>query len=483
MSTVASHILALPPWAVLLVVFALPALESSAFVGFVFPGEVALVLGGFLAFQGEVPLAAVLAAGIAGAAVGDSVGYAVGRRYGRRLLDGTVGRFVHRKHLDRAQAYLAERGAKAVFFGRFTAALRVMIPGLAGMAGLRYRTFATYNVASAVGWGGMSVMFGYLGGKSWERVAQVASRIGLATLAVLVVVTVGGYFLRRLGSARLARLVGRVAASPPIERTRRRFPRASGWVVARLDPASSTGLALTSTVVVAVAATWTFLGITQDVLGREELALIDPRVQAWVLDHRSTGLDAFFETVSWLGASLVTVPVLLLTGALVARRRRSLAPLLRIAMVYGSAVLLRALVAEILDRPRPPVADRLAVAHGGSFPSGHTIQAFTAWVIVALLLAAGARRRTRVIAVTAAATIGCFVAASGVYLGVHWTTDVLGAAALATAVLAASSAFRQFWLPAATVSSPTVDPAPGVRRADPQSSGRRPPRPAGIPPR
>ncbi|HEY0645220.1 MAG TPA: DedA family protein, partial [Nocardioides sp.] len=104
---VARLVLSLPGWAVLVVVFALPALESSAFVGFVFPGEIALLLGGLLAQQGHVPLAAVLAIGLVGAVVGDSVGYVVGRRYGRWLLDGVLGRFVRRDHLDRAEGLLA----------------------------------------------------------------------------------------------------------------------------------------------------------------------------------------------------------------------------------------------------------------------------------------------------------------------------------------------------------------------------------------
>lgn len=224
-NSIASHILGLAPWAALLVVFALPALESSAFVGFIFPGEIALILGGVLASQGAVPLSAVLVAGIAGAVVGDSVGYAVGRRCGRRMLDGTLGRFVHARHLDRAEAYLAERGANAVFFGRFTAALRVMIPGLAGMAGLRYRTFLTYNVASAVGWGTLSVLLGYLGGGSWEHVAHIASLIGLAALAVLILAVLGGYLLRRTGPARFRGLATRLRSRPAVARTRARFPR------------------------------------------------------------------------------------------------------------------------------------------------------------------------------------------------------------------------------------------------------------------
>src|SRR5437773_4748808 len=106
MGHLADHILALHGWVVLVVVFALPALESSAFVGFIFPGEIAVLLGGVLAFQHRAPLAAVIVAAVAGAIIGDSVGYLVGRRWGRRMLDGSIGRLVKREHLDRAERYL-----------------------------------------------------------------------------------------------------------------------------------------------------------------------------------------------------------------------------------------------------------------------------------------------------------------------------------------------------------------------------------------
>lgn len=67
-------------------VFALPALEASIFLGFVFPGETAVVLGGVLAAEGKVPVWLVGAVAAAGAIVGDSVGYWVGARWGRGLL-------------------------------------------------------------------------------------------------------------------------------------------------------------------------------------------------------------------------------------------------------------------------------------------------------------------------------------------------------------------------------------------------------------
>jgi len=47
---------------VLVVVFALPALEASTLLGIVVPGELALVLGGVLAHQGRVPPRAAVAA-------------------------------------------------------------------------------------------------------------------------------------------------------------------------------------------------------------------------------------------------------------------------------------------------------------------------------------------------------------------------------------------------------------------------------------
>ena len=207
MDTIASHMLGLPPWVALLAVFALPALESSAFIGFIFPGEIALILGGVMAYEGRISPVAVLAAGIAGAIVGDSVGYGVGRRFGRRVLDGTLGWFVKSSHLDRAELYLAERGGQAVFFGRFTAALRVMIPGLAGMSGLRYKTFLTYNVASGIIWGTLSVMLGYLGGSSWRHVEQIASHVGLAVLATVAIAFLGGFLVRRTRTAHALRFL------------------------------------------------------------------------------------------------------------------------------------------------------------------------------------------------------------------------------------------------------------------------------------
>ena len=114
LASITDRILGLPGWLVLSLVFALPALEASAFLGFVFPGEIAVLLGGVVASQHRVSLWAVIVAAVLGAIIGDSMGYLIGRRWGRSLLHGTIGRLplIKReldKHLDTAQAYVRRR--------------------------------------------------------------------------------------------------------------------------------------------------------------------------------------------------------------------------------------------------------------------------------------------------------------------------------------------------------------------------------------
>jgi len=186
MTWVTDAVLHLPGLLVLVVVFALPALEASTLLGIVVPGELALVLGGMLAHQERVPLVAAVVAGAAGAVVGDTVGYAVGRRVGQRLLAHLPGRLVKPRQIERATALVRRLGGRAVFIGRFTAALRALVPGLAGVAGVPYRTFAAYNVAGGVLWATGFVLLGFAAGPAWGTAERVAGGAGLALLGTIV---------------------------------------------------------------------------------------------------------------------------------------------------------------------------------------------------------------------------------------------------------------------------------------------------------
>jgi membrane-associated protein len=83
-SQLVSLLLGLPPVLVLLAALLFPAVEASALVGLVVPGETAVFIAGLTAHGGHPPLWAVVAAASVGAVVGDQVGFRVGRRLGPR---------------------------------------------------------------------------------------------------------------------------------------------------------------------------------------------------------------------------------------------------------------------------------------------------------------------------------------------------------------------------------------------------------------
>lgn len=177
-----------PSVVVYLVVFALPFLEASILLGFVFPGETALVLGGVLAGQHRVSLTIVLILAVLGAITGDAVGYAVGRRYGSDLQGTRLGRVVGDERWRTTEDFLQRRGGAAVFFGRYTALLRALVPGAAGMAGMPYRRFFAWNALGGGTWASLCVLGGYFVGDVISRYISNAGYvlIGLVMLAVLV---------------------------------------------------------------------------------------------------------------------------------------------------------------------------------------------------------------------------------------------------------------------------------------------------------
>jgi undecaprenyl-diphosphatase len=433
-------VLHLSGWAALAVVFAVPALESSAFLGFLFPGEAAVLLGGVLAYQGRITLPAAIVAAVAGAVVGDTVGYELGKRHGRAILDGTIGRFVKPEHLDRASRYLETKGGKAVFLGRFTAALRVLIPGLAGMSGMPYRTFATSNAAGGTLWATGFVLVGYLGGSSYRHVESVAKRASLLLLLLVVVVGSTVWVARWVAGhpERTRALAERVSNLPAIAAVRGRYRRQLDFLARRLAPRSALGLSLTVSLVLIGLAGWAFGAVVQDVIAGESLKPLDRPVLRFLVAHREPWLTGLADVVSAVGSSAVLVPLLAVVALAYWWRRRTWRPAALFAVGYGGAAALYSTVKVLVGRPRPAV-DLVAHHYSGlSFPSGHATQAVVAWGMLAALAAGATSSWSRKVAAwTAVVLIALLVGATRVYLGAHWPTDVIGGWALGALWLSA----------------------------------------------
>jgi membrane-associated protein len=187
---------AVNPWGYVLL-FALTALEASAFVGLFVPGETALLLGGFLAYQGKVNLFVVIVVTVIGGVLGDSAGYEIGRHLGERMKRTWLGRRIGRERWERARKYVRDKGAKAVLLGRFVGILRALVPAVAGDSRMPYPKFLLWNVIGALVWGPSVVVAGYLAGRSWRAIETYLSRGGFALFALIILGFVAAHFVRK----------------------------------------------------------------------------------------------------------------------------------------------------------------------------------------------------------------------------------------------------------------------------------------------
>jgi undecaprenyl-diphosphatase len=425
------------PWAYVVLAL-LAAAESAAFVGLAVPGETAMLLGGFLAFQGRVNLAVMMAAGAVGAVVGDSVGYEIGRQFGEPLKRSRLGRRVGQDRWAGGEAYLRAKGGRAVFLGRFVGVLRALVPALAGMSRMPYLVFLPWNAAGGLLWAPGFVLLGYLAGGSYRRVERLAGR---ASLLLLILVVGGGAVVLTARwvahhPERLRALVDRQLDRPWVARLRARYQRQLAFLAERLRPGGALGLSLTVSVLALIGAGWAFGAVLQDVLAGDEGALLDRPLQGFFVAHREAWLTPLMRAATGLGNAVVLVGVVLLAGLAWWARTRSWRPLGLLAAAYLGAWVLSDTIKLLTHRARPPVTQAIGHWTGYAFPSGHTTRATATCGMLAALLAATTPRWGRKVAVwTAALLLAGLVGLSRLYLGASWLTDVLGALTLGAAWL------------------------------------------------
>lgn len=416
-----------------LVVAALAALEASAFVGLFIPGELALLTGGYIAHQGNASLGVMMGVAAAGAIAGDSLGYEIGRRFGPALQRSRLGRKVGAERWARAEAYLEAKGGRAIFAGRFVGVLRALVPAVAGATRMPYRQFLAWNALGAVIWAPGTVLVGYVAGSSYKRVERDAGPAGLvllgAVVAVTVVVVAARWIARHPDEVRLA--TTRQLQRPRVASLTRRYHAQLSFLSDRFRPGNALGLALTMQLVVLAGAGWAFGSLLQDVLGGDDAIRIDHPVVRYLTEHRTAWLTTAMRDITWLGSTVVLVPLVVIIGAWSRNRTRSWAVLARLALSLGGAIALYNLIKPLVGRPRPHVGQLVATATGYAFPSGHATQTAAVTVTLAAIAAALTSSWPRKVALWSAAALVCLlVGFSRIYLGVHWPTDVLAGYAL-----------------------------------------------------
>jgi membrane-associated protein len=145
-----------------LIIFAETGLVVTPFL----PGDSLLFAAGAFAAKPETGLNVHLLAGLlfVAAVLGDSVNYAIGARLGPAVFRRDDSRFLRRKHLERAHAFFARYGGRAIILARFVPIVRTFVPFVAGVGRMDYKRFLAFNISGAFLWIGLFTYAGFIFG-------------------------------------------------------------------------------------------------------------------------------------------------------------------------------------------------------------------------------------------------------------------------------------------------------------------------------
>jgi membrane protein DedA with SNARE-associated domain len=182
-------------WAV-----ALALLAESA--GIPLPGEITLLLAGFVAYsEHQLHLGWIIVVATAAATLGGNLGYAIGEYGGRPLLDRYQSFFrISPGTLKRGEEMFERHGAVAIFFARFVFGLRVFAGPLAGVLRMRWQAFTLFNFLGAAAWVSCIASVGYIFGQRWRDLMRAMQRFNIAVLIVAVVVALYLWWRHRRAS-------------------------------------------------------------------------------------------------------------------------------------------------------------------------------------------------------------------------------------------------------------------------------------------
>jgi membrane-associated protein len=174
-------------WGLLLIVFA----ESGLLIGFFLPGDSLLFTAGLLitSDQLDFPLWAAVVLICVAAILGDQAGYMFGKKVGPALFNRPDSRFFKQENVTKAHEFFEKYGPKSLVLARFVPIVRTFTPIIAGVSGMRYRSFLIFNVLGGILWGaGVTLLGSWLGNIDFVKKNIEAILILIVLLSVVPII-------------------------------------------------------------------------------------------------------------------------------------------------------------------------------------------------------------------------------------------------------------------------------------------------------
>jgi len=412
------------PWS-LVVIFVVVALESSAFLGLIVPGETIALLTGAMAAADFFSFWSALAIVAAAAISGDLSGYALGRYRGQAVLARfAFARRQYEKHRERLEYYFESWGAATVLVGRFVAVGRAFVPFAAGLSGMRARRFVPTAIVSGIVWSTLVVALGYTLGSNWRLVEKWLKSLsaGIVVLAILTGLMAGLWrsVARRqteIVAAWHRHLTGRYGfdLTPFVN-----------FVRARFSPRSYLGLHLTVGLVALAALAWLFGGVVDAISDQNSMGGLDRTVALFVAGERTSLLDSAVSAIAAL-ANPLWLGFIVAVGAISYARRRDASLAIAALPFLGGAYALAYGLQAIFAKQSAHQPELVLVNGFAGFPSAALTASTAAYGMVCYMLAAETGSwRMQTLSVVGALYIVALIGLAGIYSGLALSAIVGG---------------------------------------------------------
>jgi membrane-associated protein len=160
--------------------------ETGLLVGLFLPGDSLLFTVGVVAGAGQLDIVRICLLLAAASILGDQSGYFLGRRTGPRIFRRQDSMLFKQEYVTRTQAFYEKHGGKTLIYAKFVPIVRTFAPFMAGVGGMNYARFLSFNFIGGIGWVLSMTLAGYYLGavpivqRNFEKVV-----IGIVLLSVL----------------------------------------------------------------------------------------------------------------------------------------------------------------------------------------------------------------------------------------------------------------------------------------------------------
>ena len=408
-----------PTWAIA-VVFLIAFGEALLIIGLFVPSTAVLVGAGILVGAGQLAFWPVFLATTIGAVAGDQVSFWAGRYFGNGLRKiWPLNKFP--QLVERGEDFVKRHVGKSIALGRFVPGVKAVVPGIVGMLGMGEIYFVTVNFSSALVWSALHILPGVLIGEGLSLAGELSGRLAFVLFELLVLLAIGGWVIR-LFAAGISPYIdhflegistwARSQNNPSV----RRFGRA-------VSPENPRSLLIVFFTAILLFGLIALVILVSGVVGPDAMPLGDLSIFNLMRELRNAPADEFMIPITLLGDNFV-LQAMVATMAAWLIWRRAWRPAIATAATFLLAESGYALIKMLIHRPRP--LNHFAGADSFSFPSGHATMASVAFGILAVLVSHSMNRWSRSLVYAACGLVIITISYSRVYLGVHWTTDVLG---------------------------------------------------------